>query len=563
MEIRSNRTIPDSFPASREQTRNEALEQSHEADLATSISGASRNRPRWRVSADPFQPKNDSTGIPPPRPGTRDPWLVSSLLDDDSKKPIARSVGQAAFRPPRSSRPPAFKIDSVTTRLSGFAKEQMRRNLSRRLSVPFDVQMKSACLAAIASSERCASHSGPVAALAVPRVLPALLFEAVSGALFGLIWNLVDPNLLNLKLKSSDRDWLYIAAGIASAIGLLFVFFLHMSTSRRVWPDYEVLLQQQIDAHYSHSVWEKTSKTQLNMLEAECSHLHDLRVRRRESAISGAQSKLQSRMADVQRVYSNVLRNAHASYPGRLNELESRRMRERQQIEQKYEADSQEKMFRRENDFRKLQSEFDVRTNESRRRYQQTWMELIRAATRMSHNSLQISDGFRSAASAVCPSWDQVVRNDTPFPTNSPAVLSLGNIEADLDMVEEGLSSDPRLKTNRQRFDVPILLPLHERPSLILKATGAGRDVAVKTLQSTMLRFLTSWPPGKVRFTILDPVGLGANVSAFMHLADYDELLVTNRMWTEPSHSEKKRPIDGAHGNRSANVSAERIPNNR
>ena len=42
-----------------------------------------------------------------------------------------------------------------------------------------------------------------------------------------------------------------------------------------------------------------------------------------------------------------------------------------------------------------------------------------------------------------------------------------------------------------------------------------------------MLRFLTGLPPGKVRFTIIDPVGLGENFAAFMHLADYDEKLVT------------------------------------
>src|SRR5262249_28764546 len=49
-----------------------------------------------------------------------------------------------------------------------------------------------------------------------------------------------------------------------------------------------------------------------------------------------------------------------------------------------------------------------------------------------------------------------------------------------------------------------------------------------------MLRFLTSLPPGKCRFTIVDPVGLGDNFASFMHLADYDEQLVNSRIWTEP-----------------------------
>ena len=59
-------------------------------------------------------------------------------------------------------------------------------------------------------------------------------------------------------------------------------------------------------------------------------------------------------------------------------------------------------------------------------------------------------------------------------------------------------------------------------------------------MQAIMLRMLTSMPPGKVRFTIFDPVGLGENFSAFMHLADYDEQLVTSRIWTESRHIEQR-----------------------
>jgi hypothetical protein len=55
-----------------------------------------------------------------------------------------------------------------------------------------------------------------------------------------------------------------------------------------------------------------------------------------------------------------------------------------------------------------------------------------------------------------------------------------------------------------------------------------------------MLRMLTTIPPGKVRFTIIDPVGLGENFAGFMHLADYDDVLVTSRIWTEAGHIEQR-----------------------
>ena len=36
-----------------------------------------------------------------------------------------------------------------------------------------------------------------------------------------------------------------------------------------------------------------------------------------------------------------------------------------------------------------------------------------------------------------------------------------------------------------------------------------------------MFPLLLSLPPGQVRFTIIDPIGIGRNFGAFMHLADY------------------------------------------
>ena len=55
-----------------------------------------------------------------------------------------------------------------------------------------------------------------------------------------------------------------------------------------------------------------------------------------------------------------------------------------------------------------------------------------------------------------------------------------------------------------------------------------------------MFRLLTSLPPGQVRFTIIDPIGIGRNFGAFMHLADFDGALVTNQVWTDPRQIEER-----------------------
>ena len=475
-------------------------------------------------------------------------WLVSSLLDDDSEgSPLQRlQLTESAVT--------AAEIElktGIQSLDSGYEKVVTFLQRCHMWSEPTDVEptiprstvdaMKSACLSAISAGEPLQSR---IMGRVLPRlfigVVPLLLFLMIAAGLFGVIWGLINPALLQLKLKSTDRDWLLIAAGVSAAVSLLSTFFLHLYATHRTFPDYDELVQQRVNAHFAFSVWEKTSKTELNMLEAECSHLHEMRVKRRDSALAGAETKHRTRFVEAERIYTNTLQRAHATFPNRLNEVETQRTSQRAAIEKKYQIDSQDLIFRRESDFQKLQTEFDARMATSRQRYQQTWIELIRAWQTDLNNFGRVSDSLCGAANEICPSWDIVAGDKRPYPEISPPVLCLGRIEADLDMVEGGLSSNPRLKADRQRFDVPVLLPLQERPSLVLKATGKGRDAAVKTLQATMLRFLTSLPPGKVRFTILDPVGLGANFAAFMHLADFDELLVSSRIWTEPAHIEKR-----------------------
>src|SRR5207253_3689131 len=100
---------------------------------------------------------------------------------------------------------------------------------------------------------------------------------------------------------------------------------------------------------------------------------------------------------------------------------------------------------------------------------------------------------------------------------------------------------DPRLKLEQPlRGVMPSFAPFPQRCALLLKARDQGRPKAVAGLQAMMLRFLTAVPPGKVRFTVIDPVGLGDNFAAFMHLADYDEQLIASRIWTEATHIDQQ-----------------------
>jgi S-DNA-T family DNA segregation ATPase FtsK/SpoIIIE len=130
--------------------------------------------------------------------------------------------------------------------------------------------------------------------------------------------------------------------------------------------------------------------------------------------------------------------------------------------------------------------------------------------------------------------WDHLLVESWTPPQTSPSVVRFGAFALDLrslaDTVRARLGPPPEPTG-------PVLLPaLLEFPrqcSMLLQSPREGRQQAIETLRAVMMRLFTSLPPGRVRFTILDPVGLGESFAGFMHAGDYQEALVGGRIWTE------------------------------
>jgi len=147
---------------------------------------------------------------------------------------------------------------------------------------------------------------------------------------------------------------------------------------------------------------------------------------------------------------------------------------------------------------------------------------------------------LRAESATDFPDWTGVA-GARPLPTTVPAGVRFGEMIVDPKLLPDGVSDDPRLAPPADLAGpTPAFLPFPDRCAVVLKARDDGRAAAVLALQAMMLRFLTGLPPGKVRFTIVDPVGLGDNFASFMHLADHDEKLVTSRIWTEPREIEAR-----------------------
>ena len=101
--------------------------------------------------------------------------------------------------------------------------------------------------------------------------------------------------------------------------------------------------------------------------------------------------------------------------------------------------------------------------------------------------------------------WDRPELDGWKPPSEVPPGLRFGAFDVDLSQFPNGIPVDPRLKSVPTHFELPALLPFPIQGSMLIKAADAGKDEAITLLQSLMLRYLTSVPPGKVRFTIVDP----------------------------------------------------------
>ena len=126
-------------------------------------------------------------------------------------------------------------------------------------------------------------------------------------------------------------------------------------------------------------------------------------------------------------------------------------------------------------------------------------------------------------------------------PMHVPPGIRIGRYAVDLASLPAGLPTDPSLAPPESTFPFPAILPFPNGASLLMKTDGPpSRRAALQAMQVYLLRMLTLLPPGKLRLTIFDPVGLGESFSGLMHLADFDELLITSRIWTETAHIEAR-----------------------
>ncbi len=126
----------------------------------------------------------------------------------------------------------------------------------------------------------------------------------------------------------------------------------------------------------------------------------------------------------------------------------------------------------------------------------------------------------------------------TPARETPPAVR-MGHFIVDL--LAGAHPADARLPLpGPAQLEIPLALAFPEQGTLLFETKDSGADSVIGSLNNIILRLLANTPPGRISFTIIDPVGLGQNFAGLMHLADFEETLINRRIWTQRDHIEER-----------------------
>ncbi|MBN2216543.1 MAG: hypothetical protein JW719_04120 [Pirellulales bacterium] len=326
--------------------------------------------------------------------------------------------------------------------------------------------------------------------------------------------------------------WVPVDLVVGSVLWGALVAWLHALARRQTSQVYSALRQTLVDTR-------QAAERALSDARDQCKREQAAIAERLRTDLEKAENDFKSAVEKSRAARDAAIRHADEHFPPQLTELVVARERELAQLEGEHAKEMEEfdRRYHEETERRDQEHAESVRREEVL--HQAAWNDMAqRWRAGMERFEREVDELNRTKELLFFDWHGRDAAEWTPI-REVPEAIPFGEVSVELARLDGGIPADQRLRTERTEFVLPALLPFPTQ-SLLLTATDEGRGRAIETIQAIMLRMLTGIRPGKVRFTVVDPVGLGESFSAFMHLADFDEQAITSRIWTEASHVEQQ-----------------------
>lgn len=473
-------------------------------------------------------------------------WLVGSLLDE-----------QATDSPLQQMQRLHAQIDGAETVLhEAVRKAEQQRTQSAeylercRLSTEvglFEPAPPPTTLAGL--QERCLEEVELVEApykqlrkMWLPRcfrgLTPGLVWLGITLVLALPAWLLLDPTELRLSIPNDDFIWPLILAACGGALALVTLLMLHLTANQRAFPLVTEIFAHSRAAQALFARWQRLAAEELATTHQELDRKHGRRKQHRDEALTKADAEFKERMTELTEWRRSEVSRLQTFDRTRREQLEQARDAQLAQMQAHTSHTLAEFDQQRHDQLSFIETHHAARMEEIRQEFDTAWQQLVEQwQTGISELGTQAAEWNRTAA-VDAPDWRTLV---PAVVSEMPAAVGLGHYQVDLKSLPNGVPTEPDLQPPDSSWQLPCAVDIARRPAVLWQYDDAsGRQASAVALQAMMLKLLATLPSGQVRFTILDPLSLGDQFATFMHLADFDELLISTRIWTEPMQIEEQ-----------------------
>jgi S-DNA-T family DNA segregation ATPase FtsK/SpoIIIE len=356
------------------------------------------------------------------------------------------------------------------------------------------------------------------------RYFPAWLLIVLAVCALGL------PAIL---IRAGINSFSY-QAGAFTAGALVLLLVVRFAARRQVRPLALAISGGLARARRLHdaslALSEAHSHQEMERLKAEFQNVTQLAEQRLKSAqAEAAEQRVSCRMETDERTVRIQTKNEHL-YRARLERLEHEYGDARLRLKRAAEVRIKSLTDARDQKMKKFTDDYEI-----------TWRALEDDWKSRTGPLYAQLDLLGTQVEKLFPSWDARDWHQWTPPQEFAGAAKFAELKIQLAKLCAALPKDPRLALpGPARLSVPLCLAYPEQGSLLVETDQTGHDEAISALNNTILRLLSVAPPGRLNFTVIDPVGLGQNFAGIMHLADYEEQIINSRIWTQSTQIEEK-----------------------
>lgn len=379
-------------------------------------------------------------------------------------------------------------------------------------------------------------------------LIPSLLVGTIPyfvTALFVLLAGIIAAIVTTVQAGSAAEPIAFeiigIASGSALIVSIIVWVMMRIAAKRKVTEAYEPMIQGLVEA-------EGLVEDQLQHKKLQREQIAHDADEAQAASIAKAKDKFDMIITNAEQALKNESEQIQTEFQQKKQDQQADH--DKQRADDTQAATSAVQLFNERYDRR--QSLADARRDRFINEVTETWQAAQEAIdARWAAGRQQIEDALNEAQTLHDQRFQSWSSSDHNWLTWQPSVkdpnvkeprlASFGKLFLNTQKWTTGEAASNRFKLDLPaQVQIPALIGGPDRFSMLIHAARDQRDRGLALLQSVMLRLLTELPPGRVRFNLLDPVGLGQSFAGFMHLADYDEALVGQRIYSEPDDIERR-----------------------